>query len=104
MRLVKKFEMLDAGLRTEWSDGATIVFPYRMLRLACRCAHCEDEITHERRLRAESVPEDIIAVDVLEIGRYGAQILWSDGHEAGIFPFEMLRELSEQAGLTDENK
>ena len=96
---VEKFELVGDGIKAHWSDGGVCVFPYRLVRLSCRCAHCEDEMTHERRLVASSVPDDIIAVELLDIGNYGVQILWSDGHEAGIFTFEMLWNLALAEGL-----
>lgn len=99
MQIVTKFDLVATGVQASWSDGTKCVFPYRMLRLACRCAHCEDELTQERRLDEKSVAEDIIAVELLDIGRYGVQILWSDGHEAGIFPFSLLWDLGVRNGL-----
>ena len=37
-------------------------------------------------LNVAMVPEDIIAVDYLEVGRYALQFLWTDGHSTGIYP------------------
>jgi DUF971 family protein len=42
------------------------------------------------------VPEDVIAVDFLEVGRYALQFLWTDGHSTGIYPFNMLRRLARE--------
>ena len=67
------------------SDGA--------LRLACCCAQCVDEWTGEGRLDAAAVPQDVHPVRIQPVGRYAIQIQWSDGHDAGIYPFERLREL-----------
>lgn len=96
--MAHKVTLVGDGVLIQWDTGKTVIYPYRELRLACRCAHCEDEITHERRLDPASVPESIVVVDYLMIGKYGIQFLWSDGHEAGIYTFKMLTE-----DLNDEN-
>jgi DUF971 family protein len=83
----------DGRLAILWDDGHRSVYEPRALRLACKCAHCEDEWTGARRLEASAVPEDTALVDVKPVGRYGYQLYWSDGHSAGIYTFERLRAL-----------
>ena len=83
----------DGRLAILWDDGHSAVYEPRPLRLACRCAHCEDEWTGERRLEAASVPDGISLVDIKPVGRYGYQFNWSDGHSTGIYTFERLREM-----------
>lgn len=83
----------DGGLTILWDDGHRAPYPPRDLRLACRCAGCEDEWTGERRLESVSVPADVRILDVRKVGRYGLQFAWSDGHGAGIYTFERLRDL-----------
>ncbi len=76
-----------------WSDGHESVYPARMLRLACPCAGCVDEITGQRRLIARSVPEDVHPLKIESIGRYAITVHWSDGHRTGIYAFDLLRNL-----------
>jgi DUF971 family protein len=83
----------QGGLSVLWTDGHRSVYAPRPLRLACRCAHCEDEWSGERRLAAASVPEDVRALEVRPVGRYGLQLSWSDGHGTGIYTFDRLRAL-----------
>ena len=74
-----------------WSDGREDYLSSRALRIACPCAECVDEITGERRLDPERVPEDL-RIDRWEtVGRYALRFHFSDGHDAGIFTFESLR-------------
>ena len=80
-------------LRIVWTDGHESVYPVRLLRLACRCAHCVDEHTGRPLLRAESVPLDVRPVRISGVGRYALAFAWSDGHDSGIYTFENLREL-----------
>jgi len=83
----------DGGLSILWDDGHRALYPPRVLRLACKCALCEDEWSGERRLQAASVPADIRALAVKPVGRYGLQVTWSDGHSTGIYTFDRLRPL-----------
>ena len=83
----------DGRLSILWDDGHRSVYEPRPLRLACRCAHCEDEWTGERRLQAGAVPADVRLDEMRTVGRYGYQFFWSDGHSTGIYTFDRLREL-----------
>jgi len=85
----------DGGLSIVWDDGHAAVYTPAHLRLACKCALCEDEWSGERRLEAGSLPADIRALSVKPVGRYGLQINWSDGHSTGIYTFDRLRPLCE---------
>jgi ATP-binding protein involved in chromosome partitioning len=81
-------------LAIAWGDGRESVLSVRELRLACGCASCVDEWSGEGRLDPASVPADVHPRRIAPVGRYGIQILWSDGHETGIYPFRRLRELA----------
>ena len=76
-----------------WDDGHRSPYPHRFLRLRCPCASCVDEMTGRPTLVAESVPEDIHAVDHMPVGNYGMQFLWSDAHYTGIYTFVFLRQV-----------
>ncbi len=80
-------------LRIDWQDGRRSLYAVRTLRLACRCAHCVEEMTGRPLLREQDVPEDVRPVRISPVGRYGVQIAWSDGHDTGIYTFEYLRSL-----------
>ncbi len=89
-------DLIGDGVSITWSDGQTCVFPYRYLRLQCACAGCVEEMSGRQLLNVAMVPEDIIAVDYLEVGRYALQFLWTDGHSTGIYPFRMLQRLANE--------
>lgn len=94
--VARDIQMVGDGVRVAWSDGRSFVYPYRYLRLQCGCAGCVEEMTGRQLLNVASVPDDIIAVDFIEVGRYALQFLWSDGHSTGIYPFRMLLRLAEE--------
>ncbi len=80
-------------LQVDWQDGRRSLYAVRTLRLACRCAHCVEEMTGRPLLRDQDIPEDVRPLRISPVGRYGVQIAWSDGHDTGIYTFEYLRSL-----------
>jgi len=76
-----------------WDDGHRSVFTTKYLRTECACAGCVDEITGERMLDPDSVPEDITVTAGEHVGRYGIRFSFSDGHGAGIYTWQRLREI-----------
>ncbi len=89
-------EVQPVGVFILWKDGKKGVIPHRVLRLSCRCAHCVEEMTGRPLLHPKAVPEDVQALDYMEVGRYALQFLFSDAHSTGIYPFTLLRELGEK--------
>ena len=93
-------EMTRSGehdLAVLWKDGHRSVFPARVLRMACPCADCVDEITGAPLLDAAKLPEDVHPVKIVAVGHYAVQISFSDGHGSGIYTYELLRKLDPQA-------
>jgi DUF971 family protein len=82
----------DDGLLIEWAEGEThrAFYPARLLRLACPCAGCVEEVSGQPLLDPAEVPEDIRPVSIALVGSYGLRIQWSDGHSTGIYTFEQL--------------
>jgi len=80
-------------IKVTWQDGHESIYPARHLRLNCPCAGCVDEVTGQRRMAAASVPEDVKPLGIQLVGRYAISIQWSDGHNTGIYAFEMLRKM-----------
>ncbi len=92
---VKIFRTPAGQLGFEWNDGTSSLFSLHALRCACPCALCVDEHSGERLLDPKSIPEDV-RIDALQsVGRYAVGILWSDGHRTGIYPYDLLKHLTE---------
>ncbi|MGH9944595.1 MAG: DUF971 domain-containing protein [Pyrinomonadaceae bacterium] len=87
-----------AGLRITWGDGRECRYGAPQLRRVCPCARCVNEMTGERVLKPESIPDDLTMENVELVGRYALNFRWSDGHNTGIYSFRLLRELCEQLG------
>ena len=89
-------EMKQAGprqLAITWTDGRESVYDVRMLRLACPCAQCVDEMTGKKMLQESAVPAEVKPVVINPVGRYAIHIEWSDGHRTGIYTYAHLRNL-----------
>ena len=82
-----------ARLRIRWKDGTDAEYEPRFLRLRCPCAGCVDEMTGDRSLSPDDVPEGVYPQEIQYVGRYALQFFWSDGHHTGIYPFQYLRGL-----------
>jgi DUF971 family protein len=80
-------------LRIVWRDGHASEYTPRQLRLACPCAGCVDEYTGRPLLDPASVEEGINPVAIQYVGRYALRFTWPDGHDTGIYPFDLLRRI-----------
>ena len=81
------------ALTIRWSDGHTSVYSGRTLRLACRCAACVDEWSHESLVQPEQIPEAVKPLNIEVMGSYALHFAWSDGHNTGIYSYDYLRGL-----------
>lgn len=80
-----------SALRIRWADGHESVYLPRYLRLLCPCAGCVEEMSGRRLLSPDAVPADVYPLAIHYVGRYALQFQWSDGHDTGIYSYELLR-------------
>ena len=78
------------ALEVEWPDGTCAALPFRFLRERCMCAECRSARSDGAAISALAS----IAVTALPCGAGAVQLVFSDGHSRGIFPFAYLRELA----------
>jgi DUF971 family protein len=89
----------DGALAIEWSDGAKRTYTTRELRDECPCATCREQRSLPPRpatllpvlTPAEARP--LALVSMKPVGNYAYTIEFSDGHDTGIYTFDLLREL-----------
>jgi ATP-binding protein involved in chromosome partitioning len=74
-----------------WSDGVQSLISFKDFRYLCPCAVCVDEHTGERKIKRESVNDDVHPLNIRTVGNYAVQVKWSDSHDTGIYSFEYLR-------------
>jgi DUF971 family protein len=75
-----------------WADGHEHTLSHRQLRAACRCASCRANHTQGK---ISLINEDLHVVKINNLGQ-GLQLVFSDGHERGIFPWQYLFDMGEQ--------
>ena len=76
-----------------WSDGTSYRLPFKFVRSECPCAECVHEITGERIIQPEWIPDGIQPTELSYAGNYALKIVWSDRHASGIFTWERLHGL-----------
>ena len=82
------------GVHIEWDDGSTPSSSISNCGGACPCAACVHELTGKRMVGPGEVPQNVEALDHMPVGRYALQLLWSDAHDTGIYPYNLLRRIS----------
>src|SRR5688572_29744553 len=87
----------EKGVTLTYVDGYVVSFDLVTLREGCPCATCRG-----LRYRGEEVwprpnsPTPLRIEDARLHGAWGLAITWNDGHDTGIFPFELLRRWHER--------
>jgi DUF971 family protein len=88
----------EAGvLLIRWEDDAVQQLGNRFLREQCPCATCRAM----RYQRNEPVIADdsLRVTEIIPVGAYGVQLIFSDGHMRGIFPWLLLRQLKDELSI-----
>lgn len=75
-------------LALQWADAEALISHARLLG-ACPCSQCR---AARLQGRVSLVSEDVRVEQVVAQG-YGVQLVFSDGHERGIYPWTYLRDL-----------
>jgi DUF971 family protein len=99
-------QVIGSELAIKWENGEEAFIPLNRFRLACPCAGCKGEMdimgnvykNPDRRLSAQAFQ----LVRLIRVGTYAIQPVWADGHTAGIFSFDFLRQIDSVAGGTRE--
>lgn len=81
-------------LALAWGDGHESYLPFDELRKRCPCALCRGQRDlPPDPLRVVTAPQrgEVGIRRLVPVGAYAVQIVWSDGHDTGIYSFESLR-------------
>lgn len=99
----------DGRIFVIWSDGQRRSYTVRQLRDGCPCASCREQRTqsekHPPALLPVLSPEEIQPLSIqgmTPVGRYAYNVSFSDGHNTGIYPLELLRRLGTEERSTGE--
>ncbi len=90
----------QGNLLIRWDDAKETKFAPQWLRARCPCAECVEEWSGKRVVGEAQVPADVKARNMQNVGRYAVQIEWSDGHSTGIYSWDYLLKLRNEANGT----
>jgi len=85
-------------LAIDWDDGQRRVYAIDALRQACPCATCRAQRSDPSSSSPLPPVERGLTIRHMDpVGNYAYRILFSDGHDTGIFTLELLRELGRRS-------
>ena len=75
-----------------WEDGRVSRFGLEELRVNCLCAHCRGlREQGQEAWPGAGAPATLRIESVREVGNWGLNFGWNDGHTTGIYTWEVLR-------------
>jgi DUF971 family protein len=95
-----------SGLHITWTDNSESHLSSETLRRQCPCAECREkrgDNSHSKPLTGKKRSLSIVQNTLEEqlgleaiwgVGQYAIGIRWNDGHDSGIYTFELLAELA----------
>lgn len=92
---IKKTE--NNSLSVKWNDESVNEIPLIKLRDECPCVNCKGEsVIFESYIPIKSPfkAAGYYEIDKIEtVGNYAISIKWKDGHDTGIYSWDILRKL-----------
>ncbi|OGU58687.1 MAG: hypothetical protein A2X64_09315 [Ignavibacteria bacterium GWF2_33_9] len=96
-------------LQSEWEDGSIYTIKIQTFRDKCPCAECSGEampsIDGQNRFFAglnTMKPGKYELKSLKAVGNYGVQPAWGDGHDAGLYTWDILLDIFVANNLTQE--
>lgn len=83
LRLIER----GAALQIAWAPERSTTLSARVLRASCRCGRC-------RNGRAGEPAADIALIAIEPFGPGAVRLVFSDGHDRGLYPFAYLASLA----------
>lgn len=96
-------------IQTEWADGSSYIIKIQTFRDKCPCAECAGEEMPSIDGKLRSFPGlttmkpgkyELKSLNV--VGNYGVQPAWGDGHDAGLYTWEILLDIFAANNLSEE--
>jgi DUF971 family protein len=93
-------QQIGNELAVKWDDGGEDFILLEKLRRSCPCAGCKGEVDILGNVCKN--PDQVLTAKAFElvrvelVGGYAVQLVWADGHSAGIYSFNYLRRVAGQ--------
>ena len=96
---IKHTEVVNEFLLVKWTDGSETVILLQNLRENCPCASCVGETDVLGNIY-KGPPQEMNKnsyriMSINPVGYYGIRPIWTDGHNTGIYTFDLLKSLEE---------
>ena len=94
-------QQIGAELAIKWEDGTESFVALEKLRRHCPCAGCKGEMdimgnVYKNPARPLT-PQAFQLRGLTPVGTYAIQPTWGDGHNTGIFSFDYLKRVADEA-------
>lgn len=89
------FKGSDRVLDIAFEDGAQFAIPFELLRVESPSAEVQGHAPDQKKLVAGKSGVRVTAAD--PVGRYAVRLSFDDGHDSGIYSWDYLHELGENA-------
>ena len=93
----------DGGIKIAWSDGSCRNYGLVELRDKCPCATCREKKRAPKeenplalRVLSPQEAQPLAIAAMKPMGSYAYSIAFTDGHDSGIYSFDLLRQLGEE--------
>lgn len=101
MRTAKSIKRTESGeLAFTWSDGTQTAFPLQFLREECPCAGCKGESglfgVYYAPPEKTDLPGKYDLKNITPVGNYALQLAWGDGHDSGVYTWELWQQLADK--------
>lgn len=83
-----------------WDDDSISEINKYLLRKSCPCALCEVEQEKNHHDYNLFRGEKTEIIDIQVIGQHAIKVTWKDGHNAGMYEFQYLKDLAERGYST----
>jgi DUF971 family protein len=91
-------QISETVLSIQWDNGEKTICFTKTLRQHCPCATCQEERENRDPLKVISSDQEHIELKKWRyVGNYAVKLEWSDGHDTGIYTYEFIRQLCEDA-------
>jgi DUF971 family protein len=86
-------DLENRTLTLTWGDGQVQELQHCVLRAACLCAFCRS-----KRLKSEIKSDPTSEITEIHSQGYGLQLVFNDGHDRGIYPWQYLKGMHLNSG------
>ena len=97
----KNIVIIGNNLAISWNDNTESFIENKRLRDVCPCANCSGEtdvfgnVYKGNNSQNNANLEKYIIKGYINIGHYAIRVVWGDGHNAGIYSFDLLKNLND---------